>query len=59
MNLAYPPKFFNFSWDHCNAQGKLETMVMYNFMGKTKCIMVSVTKVNYRKGVQLTFPKKG
>ena len=35
MHLVYPPKFcitivFEFSWDDCNTQEKLETMVMQN-----------------------------
>ena len=39
MNFIYPPKFcigvvFDFSWDHCNTQEKLETMVMQNFEDK-------------------------
>ena len=38
MPLVYPPQFcitivFNFSWDDCNTQEKLETMVMQKFGG--------------------------
>ena len=38
MHLVYFPKFyitiiFDFSWDDCNTQEKLETMVMQNFRG--------------------------
>ena len=42
MHLVYRPKFcitivFDFSWDDCNTQEKLETMVMQNvFDGKGK-----------------------
>ena len=35
-----------FSWDHCKSQEKLETMLMQNFGGKTKSIMV-FSKVAY------------
>ena len=40
-----PSKFcisivFVFSWDHCNSQVKLETMLMQNLGGQTKSIMV-------------------
>ena len=31
---------FVFSWDHCKSQEKLETMLMQNFGGQTKSIMV-------------------
>ena len=36
MHLVYPPKFyitigFDFSWDDCNTQEELETMVMQFF----------------------------
>ena len=39
MHLIYPPKFcitivFDFSWDDCNTQEKLETMVMQNLRGR-------------------------
>ena len=39
------PKFcisivFVFSWDHCESQEKLETMLMQSFGGQTKSIMV-------------------
>ena len=35
MHLVYPPKFcitivYDFSWDDCNTQEKLETMVVQN-----------------------------
>ena len=38
MHLIYPPKFcitivFDFSWDECNTQEKLKTMVMQNLRG--------------------------
>ena len=43
MHLVYPPPqkkkkicitiVFDFSWDDCNTQEKLETMVMQNFGG--------------------------
>ena len=50
MHLVYFPKFcitiiFDFSWDDCNTQEKLETMVMQNFRGLTRCIMVYVKMV--------------
>ena len=40
-----PPIFcisivFVFSWDHCESQEKLETMLMQNFGGQTKSIMI-------------------
>ena len=43
--FACPPKFyisivFVFSRHHCKAQEKLETMLMQNFGGQTKSIMV-------------------
>ena len=36
MHFVYPPKFritfsFDFSWDDCNTQEKLEAMVVDNF----------------------------
>ena len=34
QNLAYITIVFDFSWDDCNAQEKLKTMVMYNIGGK-------------------------
>ena len=38
MQLAYPKKLFTtivfkFSWDNCNSNAKLETMVMENLGG--------------------------
>ena len=51
-----PPKFcrtivFYFSWDDCNTQEKLETMVMQNLVGggggkQDACILVCVEMVN-------------
>ena len=49
-----PPKFcitivFDFRWDDCNNQEKLETMVIqFSFFlgGGTRCIMVYVKMVN-------------
>ena len=43
--FAYPPRccisiVFIFSWAHCKSQEKLETMLMQNFEGQTKSIMV-------------------
>ena len=54
MHLVYLQNFgisivFDFSWDDCNTQEKLKTMVMYFFWlrgGGTICIMVSVKLVN-------------
>ena len=59
MHLVYLQNFgitivFDFSWDDCNTQEKLKTMVMYFFWwgggggceGGTICIMVSVKMVN-------------
>ena len=45
MHLVYPPKLcitivFDFSWDDCNVLENLETMVMQNSEGETRCIMV-------------------
>ena len=45
MHLVYPPKLCitivsDFSWDNCNALENLETMVMQNSEGETRCIMV-------------------
>ena len=37
---------FDFSWGDCNAQEKLETMVMLNLRGGTRCIMVYVKMMN-------------
>ena len=54
MQLVYLQNFgitivFDFSWDDCNTQEKLKTMVMYFFLvgggGGTICIMVSVKLV--------------
>ena len=38
MHLVHPPQFcitiaFDFSWDDCNTQRKLEIIVMHNFSG--------------------------
>ena len=51
MHLVYFPKFcitiiFYFSWDDCDTQEKLETIVMQNVRGYTRCIMVYVKMVN-------------
>ena len=55
MHLVYLQNFgisivFDFSWDDCNTQETLKTMVMYFFWlrggGGTICIMVSVKLVN-------------
>ena len=50
MHLVYPPKLcitiaFVFSWDDCNTLENLETMVMQNSEGETRCIMVYVKVV--------------
>ena len=50
MHLVYPPKLcitivFDFSWDACNTPENLETMVMQNSEGETRCIMVYVKVV--------------
>ena len=50
MHLVYPPKLcitivFDFSWDDCNTLENLETMVMQNSEGETRCIMVYVKVV--------------
>ena len=42
------PKFctsivFVLSWDHCKSQEKIKTMLMGNFRGQTKSIMVLIT----------------
>ena len=47
--FAVPPKFcisivFNFSWDLQSPQEKLETMLMQNFGGTKKSIMVFLKK---------------
>ena len=47
MRLVEPPTFcitivLDFSWDDCNTQEKLETMVMQNSGEYTRCIMVYV-----------------
>ena len=39
IHLVYPPKFcmniaFDLSWDDCNTQEKMETMVTYFFGGR-------------------------
>ena len=46
-----PPKLcvsimFDFSWDDPNTQEKMETMVMQNFGGLTRCMIVNVKMVN-------------
>ena len=58
LHLVYPPKFcmniaFDLSWDDCNTQEKMETMVTYFFLGGGKggrgylrCIVVSAKMVN-------------
>ena len=57
MHVIYPPKFyitivFNFSWDDCNTQEKLETIVMHFFVvgkgGGGSCIIVYVKMGNYQ-----------
>jgi len=35
-----------FSWDDCDTPGENETMVMQNFGGLTRCIMVYVKIMN-------------
>ena len=45
MHLVYAPKLcitivFDFSWDDCNPLENLETLVMQNSKGETRCIMV-------------------
>ena len=49
-HLVYPPKLcitivFDFSWDDCNTQDNLKTMVKQNSEAKTRCIMVYVKVV--------------
>ena len=55
MHFVYlPPPYkfcltivFDFSWDDCNTQKKLETMVMEKLGGgATRCIVVYVKMVN-------------
>ena len=53
MHLVYPPKLcitivFDFSWDDCNTLENLETMVMQNSEGETRCIMVYMKVVSTR-----------
>lgn len=53
-NTTILPQFwitvvFNFSWEYCNTQEKFETIVMQNFWGWTRCIMVYVKIVNGEK----------
>ena len=48
--LFVPPKFWfvsSLSWDHCKSQEKIKTMLMQNFEGQVKSIMVFL-KVAYR-----------
>ena len=53
MHLVPPPPpkklsitiVFDFSWDDCNTPENLETMVMQNSEGETRCIMVYVKVV--------------
>ena len=53
MHLVPPPPkkklsitiVFDFSWDDCNTLENLETMVMQNSEGETRCIMVYVKVV--------------
>ena len=45
MYLVYPPKFcttivFDISWDDSDTLEKLETMVMKNFRGQTRYIII-------------------
>lgn len=52
MHLVYPRKFcitivFDFSWDDCYFQEKLEIIVMQNFGELTRCIIVYVKIANY------------
>ena len=39
---------FDFSWDDCNVLENLETMVMQNSEGETRCIMVYMKVVSTR-----------
>ena len=34
---------FDFPWDDCNTQEKLEAIVMQNVVGQARCIMVYMT----------------
>ena len=50
MYLVYPPKFcitivFDISWDDSDTLEKLETMVMKNFRGQTRYIIIYVKMV--------------
>ena len=50
MYLVYPPKFcitivFDISWDDSDTLEKLETMVMQNFRGQTRYIIIYVKMV--------------
>ena len=59
MHLVYPPKLcitivFDFSWDDCNTQDNLKTMVKQNSEAKTRCIMVYV-KVVITRDVKRTW----
>ena len=53
-NTTILPQFwitvvFNFSWEDCNTQENFETIVMQNFWGWTRCIMVYVKIVKGEK----------
>ena len=50
MYLVYPPKFcitivFDISWDDSDTLEKLETLVMKNFRGQTRYIIIYVKMV--------------
>ena len=50
MYLVYPPKFcitivFDISWDDSDTLEKLETMVMKNFRGQIRYIIIYVKMV--------------
>ena len=54
-----PPKFcisivLNFSWRNCESQEKLKTMLMQNFGGATKSIMVFLKKAYYKLNIKET-----
>ena len=54
MYLVYPPQnvcisiVSNFFWDLHSSQENLKTILMQNFRGQTRCIMVHVKVVNNR-----------
>ena len=55
MYLVYPPKFcitivFDISWDDSDTLEKLETMVMQNFRGQTRYIIIYVKMVIIKAG---------